>query len=153
MKKRRCKNKNCRCLFVVSPRHPNQRYCSKKKCQSVRKALWEKEKIASDEAYRKNKADSQERWAAKKPWYWKKYREKNPDYTKRNREKQKKRDQRKRDLKADASILQNLAKTDASNHGNNIISGTYTLIPATCNNLAKMDALTVKIERISTGYG
>jgi hypothetical protein len=88
-----------------------------------------------------------------KPWYWKKYREKNPRYTKRNREKQKERDQQKRDLKADTSALKNLAKMDVSNHENNIISGIYTLIPASCGDLAKMDALTVKIETISTGYG
>lgn len=153
MKKRRCKNKSCRCLFVVSPRHPHQQYCSKKKCQNVRKRLWEREKLAWDEDYRKNKADSQGKWLAKKPWYWKKYREKNQDYTKRNREKQKKRDQRKKDLKADKTILKDLAKMDASNHENSIISGIYTLVPASCNNLAKMDAITVKIEKISTGYG
>lgn len=153
MKRRRCKNKNCRCLFVVSPQHPNQRYCAQKKCQRVRKTLWQREKIAQDEAYRKNKADSQERWAKKRPRYWKQYRKDNPDYTKQNREKQKERDLRKKDRRGSASIFKNLAKMDASNHENDIISGFYTLIPASCNNLAKMDALTVKIERISSGYG
>lgn len=152
MKKRRCKNKNCRCLFVASPRHPNQKYCSREKCQRVRKTLWQKIKTANDEDYRKNKADSQERWVAKKPWYWKKYRDKNPDYTNRNREKQRERDQSKRDQRANASIKKLLAKMDASNAENHMISGMYTLIPVNNNNLAKMDALTVKITEISKPY-
>lgn len=153
MKKRRCKNTDCRCLFVVSPRHPKQRYCSKKTCQRVRKTQWQRERIANDEAYRENKADSQERWVAKKPWYWKEYREKHPGYTKRNREKQKIRDLSKRDSRTETSILKNLAKMDASNTEKDMISGIYTLIPSPDNNLVKMDVLTVKIERISKGYG
>ena len=153
MKKRRCKNKNCRCLFAVNPRHPNQQYCSKKKCQRVRKTLWQNEKLANDEAYRKNKADSQARWAANNPWYWKNYREQNPSYTKRNCEKQKERDQLKRDLKTDTSILHNLAKMDASIQEKDVKPGIYKLIPAFHDNLVKMDVLTVKIERISALYG
>ncbi len=152
MKRRRCKNKNCRCLFVVSPRHPNQQYCSKKACQNARKRKWEREKLATDVTYQKNKEDSQERWLLKRPCYWKEYREKNPDYTKRNREKQKERDQSKRASKTDASILKNLAKTDASNVENHITSGVYALIPVNKNNLAKTDALTVKITNISEPY-
>lgn len=152
MKKRKCKNKNCSLLFVVSLRHPNQQYCSRKECQRVRKAKWEREKLVNDKEYRKNKADSQARWQAKKPLYWKKYREKNPDYTKRNRKKQKERDQSKRDLKSTGSILKHLAKMDASTPENHMISGVYTLIPVSGDNLAKMDALTVKIIEIPAPY-
>ena len=152
MKKQKCKNKNCPHLFVVSPRHPNQQYCSRKECQRVRKTKWEREKLASDKAYRENKADSQTTWAAKKPWYWKKYRKKNPDYTKRNREKQKNRDQSKRDIKSNGSIFKHLAKMDASNHENQMISGVYMLVPVNGDNLAKMDALTVKITEIPRPY-
>ncbi len=111
MIKRRCKNKNCRCLFIVNPKHPNQQYCSKKKCQRLRKTLWQRKKMSTDEQYRENQADSQRRWLARKTGYWKRYRKNHPDYTKRNREKQKERDQLKRDKMDDASILQHLAKT------------------------------------------
>ncbi len=38
--------------------------CSKKQCQRARKAKWQREKMASDEDYRKKQADSQARWAA-----------------------------------------------------------------------------------------
>ena len=155
MKKRRCKNQNCRCLFVISPRHPNQQYCSKKGCQRARKTKWHREKIAMDEDYKNNQADCQKRWVTKKPWYWKKYRERNPNYTKRNREKQKARDQSKRSKrgsKVDASILNNLAKMDASNGDNITKSGIYKLIPVNKNNLAKMDVVTVQIIEISEGY-
>jgi hypothetical protein len=152
VKKRKCKNKNCSHLFVVSPKHPNQQYCSRKECQRVRKTKWEREKLVYDREYRKNKADSQERWLAKKPWYWKKYREKNPDYTKRNRKKQKERDQSKRALKSNESILKDLAKMDASNPENLMISGIYTLAPVNGDNLAKMDALTDKITEIPKPY-
>ena len=129
VKKRKCKNKDCRCYFVVSPQHPDQEYCSRKECQSVRKRIWERKKLAQDETYRQNKADSQKRWTSNNPWYWKKYRQNHPDYTRRNREQQKKRDQRKRDLNAKTSVLTNLAKTDVSNNENDIISGIYTLVP------------------------
>ena len=149
MKRRRCKNKDCRRLFVVSLRHPNQQYCSMKKCQRVRKTKWQRDKKASDEYYRMNQTDSNETWLENNPGYWKKYRKNNPGYTQRNREKQKERDQSKRDSKADASISENLAKMDVLSTENNIISGIYWLIPVDKNNLAKMDALTVKITEIS----
>jgi len=148
---RKCKNKKCRRLFVVSARHPNQRYCSRIKCQRARKTKWQSKKIAIDEDYRKNQDDSQQRWLAKKTWDWKKYRENNPEYTRKNREKQKKRDRSKRAAKNKAPILENLAKMDAVTDENKIKSGIYTIIPAPRNDLAKMDALTVKITEISKG--
>ena len=152
MKKRRCKNINCRCFFELSPRHPNQKYCSRKECQRARKTEWQRKKMANDEDYQKNQADCQARWSAKNPDYWKKYRDKNPEYTQRNREKQRQRDRSKSGSKANTSIFRNLAKMDASKAQKPIISGMYELIPVKRQNLAKMDALIVEINEITEGY-
>jgi len=143
---------NCRRVFVASPKHPNQKYCSRKKCQNARKTKWHRKKLAIDEDYRKNQSQSYEKWISNKSDYWKKYRDRNPDYTKRNREKQKERDQSKRKKVAQAantSTLQDLAKIDALTSKKRIIPGVYKLIPVNEDNLAKMDALTVKITVIS----
>ncbi len=162
MKSRRCNNKNCRCLFEVSSRNPDQKYCSKKKCQLKRKAERQRRKIANDVEYRKGQDDCKEKWKTKNPDYWKKYREKNPKYTKKNREQQKERDQKKRDQKElnqqkkvsnpNISIFQNLAKMHPSKLQNPIISGIYELIPAAKQNLAKMHPLIVEINTITVGY-
>jgi hypothetical protein len=110
--------------------------------------------MASDEDYRKNQADSQTRWAAKKEGYWKRYRASHPEYENRNREKQKERDRSKRPRggsKSDASISGGLAKMDAPDPENAIITGTYRLVPVQGDTLAKMDAITVEIRTISGG--
>ena len=86
MKRRRCKN--CNKSFVISSRHPEQKYCSRKECQKARKNNWQRRKLSSDEDYRKNQADCQERWVEKHPGYWKQYRKKNPESARRNKEKQ-----------------------------------------------------------------
>ena len=154
MKKRKCANPACRRLFEPNPKNRNQRYCSRKECQKARKAKWQREKMASDEEYRKNQADSQARWAAKKEGYWKRYRASHPEYEDRNREKQKERDRTRRSRdgpKSDASISGDLAKMDALNPENEIITGTYRLIPVQGDTLAKMDAITVELRTISGG--
>ena len=100
----------------------------------------------------KNQSQSYEKWISNKSDYWKKYRDRNPDYTKRNREKQKERDQSKREKVAQAantSTLQDLANIDALTSKNQIFPGVYKLIPVNEDNLANMDALTVKITVIS----
>ncbi len=162
MKSRRCKNKNCRCLFEVSSRNPDQKYCSKEKCQKMRKAERQRRKITNDVDYQIGQDDCKEKWKTKNPDYWKKYREKNPKYTKKNREKQKERDQKKRDQKEpnqqkrvskpNISISQNLAKMHPSKPQEAIISGTYELIPVTKQSLAKMHPLIVEIKEITVGY-
>ena len=154
MKKRKCENPACGRLFEPSPKNKNQKYCSKKQCQRARKAKWQREKMASDEDYRKNQIDAQKRWAAKKKGYWKEYRASNPEYEKRNREKQKERDRSKRtkrDSKSDASIGGDLAKMDASESENVVVTGTYKLVPIHGDRLAKMDAIMVEIITITGG--
>lgn len=152
MKRRKCANPACRCLFEPKARNRDQRYCSKKQCQKARKAKWQRDKRAGDEDYRKNQADSQARWAAKNQGYWKRYRASNPEYEKRNRQKQKERDRTKRRTgvtKPDASTLGGLAKMDALDSKNNVLTGTYRLVPVLGDTLAKMDAITVEIRTIS----
>ncbi len=152
MKKRRCKNKKCRCPFEVNLRNPNQKYCSKKKCQKKRKAERQRMKMANDKAYSEGQTDCQENWKEKNPNYWKKYREKNPKYTERNREKQKERDRLKRAPKANKSISKSLAKMHPSKPIYPIISMICKVISGKDKSLAKMHPLIVEIHEITEGY-
>lgn len=143
MEKRRCKS--CGCLLEPSPKHPNQKYCTKKKCQRARKSKWQREKLAQDKDYRDNQADCQARWRAKNPDYWKNYRMENPQYTKGNREKQRERNRSKR------AMLNPIAKMDAERGEKHEFSGRYKLIPIDGQMIAKMDAVIVEINEITTG--
>ena len=150
-KKRRCKK--CSCLFEVNPRNPAHRYCRKKGCQQARKSKWQRNKMATDEDYRLNQAAAGRRWREKNRDYWKKYRSRNQEYTCKNREAQKQRNRRRTAAKsADGSILAPIAKMDASKPENTLFAGTYRLIPVLETEIAKMDALIVKIDPIPNGY-
>jgi len=151
VEKRKCANPACRRLFVVDLKNSTQRYCSRKECQRMRKTKWQRKKMANDEDYRKNQADAQKRWTMKQKQYWKEYRAANSEYEKRNRNKQKERDRSKREVRSSVSISDGLAKMDALNNESAIMTGVYQLIPFNGDNLAKMDALTVKITKISIG--
>jgi hypothetical protein len=60
MAKKRCRH--CRCLFTLSARNPDQKYCSHPDCQRARKREWQRQKIKDDAGYRGNQKDAQTRW-------------------------------------------------------------------------------------------
>ena len=97
----------CGRTFIRNPRSKKQSYCNRPECQRKRKALWQKNKMLSDESYRLNHKASQQEWIRNNPGYWKKYRKRRPDKAKRNRELQIIRNRRKRN----PSLI---AKMDAS---------------------------------------
>ena len=134
---------NCNRFFRPNPRVEEQRYCSRKGCQRVRKSRWQREKMTRDPDYKANQKRAQSDWVAGKPDYWRKYREDHPEYAARNRLLQKKRDAERRKC--------NLAKMDALEGENHIETGTYYLVPSLPENLAKMDALGQKVRIISDG--
>jgi len=144
VKRRKCKN--CNELFVITPRHPDQEYCSRKKCQRARKTQWQRRKLSSDEDYRKNQADCQERWLKKHPGYWKRYREKHPEYAQRNREKQRARNRINRRQRPARSTFQNIVKMDAKQRQKPLISGFYELIPVADTPFANMAPIIVRID-------
>jgi len=133
-------------LFVITPRHPDQEYCSRKECQMARKTQWQRRKLSSDEDYRKNQADCQERWLKKHPGYWKRYREKHPEYAQRNREKQRERNQNNRRQPTARSILPTIANMDAKNPQKPLISGFYELTPVADTPFANMAPIIVRID-------
>ena len=139
----RCANPNCRVYFSPDPRVKNQKYCSRKECQRVRKRLWQQQKMASDPDYKANQQDCWRRWSQQNPGYWRQYRLENPQYVESNRIRQKERDRKRR--------WDNLAKMDALDRGCSLISGTYYLFPAGVN-LAKMDALKHRYILFSATY-
>jgi hypothetical protein len=97
----------------------------------------------SDTDYRQNQKDSQQTWQTQHPDYWRQYRDSHPQYRERNRMLQKQRDAKRR--------AKHLAKMDSLKRLKQIKPSTYYLIPCT-GNLAKMDALTQKINVISAAY-
>ena len=134
---------HCRRLFKANPRVKNQKYCNHEICQRARKSRWQQRKMDSDADYRQNQKDSQQTWQTQHPDYWRQYRDSHPQYRERNRMLQKQRDAKRR--------AKHLAKMDSLKRLKQIKPGTYYLIPCT-GNLAKMDALTQKINVISAAY-
>ena len=145
MKRKKCKN--CDRLFVITARHPDQEYCSRKECQKARKNQWQRLKLSSDEDYQKNQADCQARWAAKSPGYWKRYREKHPEYAQRNREKQRERNRINRRQPPAKSMLPTIANMDAKHPQKPLISGYYELTPLSGLPFVNMAPIIVRIDQ------
>ena len=113
-------------------------------CQRERRRRWQQSKLHADADYRANQRQAQRAWADGHGEYWREYRASHPDYTDRSRVEQRRRDCGRRATR--------LAKMDASTPINGVPSGTYRLLAATGDDLAKKDAWTVKITVISKGY-
>jgi hypothetical protein len=143
MECRRCAA--CEQTFRPRAQVPQQRFCGKAACQRERRRRWQQGKRQGDEDYRTNQAQAQRAWAGGHREYWREWRAAHPEYTERNRL-----EQRRRDRQRHASRL---AKMDASASVSPIVSGTYRLVPWTGDDLAKMDACTVKLTVISMDYG
>lgn len=143
------KKKHCKCCrkFFLIIRNPRQRYCGKPDCQRARKNQWRKNIRYNDSDYKSNQKHANQCWQACHPDYWKQYRASHQKYVQRNREKQRVRDGAKMQVKVQEK---NLAKSDAFHEKNIINSDNYWLIPALDNNLAKSDALFIKIDLITT---
>ncbi len=137
----------CRRILPRDSRVKSQRYCGAKDCQRARKRTWQREKLEIDPDHRANKRDSQRAWQRKNPTYWQEYRSKSPSYCKRNRQLQRARDRKR--CRVPATQL-HLAKMDTLEGIFNDTSMTY-FISANPVNLAKMDAIQVKITPFTPG--
>jgi hypothetical protein len=131
---RRCAH--CRCHFLPDPRVKTQRFCSNKACQRARKAQWQRDKLATDPAYRANQRDCQQSWQHQHPHYWRQYRHQRADYRERNRLLQQHRDHKRR--------IRPLAKMDVLEPVTFMQPGIYHLIPVVGPHLAKMEVLSQK---------
>jgi hypothetical protein len=129
---------NCKSTIQIL-KNKNQKYCSEKKCQNIRKNQWRKNKIKLDPEYLENKKLSNKKWQNKNKGYWRKYREKEPLYTLNNIKKQQMR------------RVNQVAKRDALSNLLSSNTNTYNLIPVNCD-VAKRDALLVKITLNTNSY-
>ncbi len=84
----------CSTFFV--PRNKCQIFCSEPDCQRVRKALWQKQKLATDPEYKEEQRLAQNKWLQNNPDYWKDYRSGHPEQADRNRSLQKIRNMKNR---------------------------------------------------------
>ena len=140
----------CACCKRILPRDPrvkNQRYCGAKACQRARKSKWQRQKLELDPDHRANKRESQRVWQDKNPSYWQQYRNKNPYYCERNRQLQRARDRARHRTAATETDLAKMDTLECIFHDNSM---TY-FISASQGNLAKMDAIPVKIIPITPG--
>jgi hypothetical protein len=128
------------CDTFFTPRNKLQQFCSKPDCQKARKALWQKEKLATDPEYRKGQRLAQQKWLENNPDYWKEYRSKNPQKAHRNRVLQRIRNQRKCPHKNICIAKMDVSKTSAQS-----LFGQFWLIPT----IAKMDPIKIFITTAS----
>lgn len=124
----------CDTFFI--PRNKLQAFCSKPDCQKARKALWQKNKLATDPEYAKGQDLSNQKWLMNNPDYWKKYRRKNPEKADRNRALQRIRNQKTQPVKTIG-----IAKMDARKQRNQNLLGQFWLVPT----IAKMDPVKIFI--------
>ena len=141
MESKRCAS--CGKAFHPRRQSPKQTYCSSVPCQRERRRRWQQTR-RGDPDYRDNQARAQAAWAAQHRDYWSDYRRLHPEYSKRNRLLQRERDSRRRERV--------LAKMDVSPYETPVPSGIYRLSPVTRDDLAKVDALMVKITAVTTTY-
>lgn len=148
---------HCSKEFSMSPRCKRQSYCTERACQTARKQIWRRHKIEEDPEYQAGQRLSQSKWLLLRPDYWRQYREKNPKKTRSNRERQRFRDHLRR-VNGQLMATVNLAKSDAVPLGNDKMAektplfrplGEFWLIPIVTTDLAKSDALRVKIEMMT----
>lgn len=142
MDSRRCAA--CGAAFRPRPQTPEQCYCSAKACQRERRRNWQLAKHRSDTDYRENQARAQRAWCERNPDYWRDYRQAHPEYLERNRARQRDRNSRQRERV--------IAKMDASQPNFPLPSGIYRISPAPPIGIAKIDAWTVEITRLSAAY-
>jgi hypothetical protein len=131
----------CSTFFI--PRNKSQNFCSGLGCQRTRKALWQKQKIASDPDYKEGQRLSQNKWLQNNPDYWKKYRHRNPKKADRNRSLQKIRNMKKQHSSKPSKSI-GIAKMDSRKPRTHNLSGQYWLVPT----VAKMDAVKIFITSI-----
>jgi hypothetical protein len=141
---------NCREEKFFNPRFKgHQSYCGDPLCQRARKRLWQKEKIAADEAYRNRQSACLRQWRKKRPLheYQKNYRESHPEYVEKNRQQQTIRNRRGA-KKAQSAAPKKIVKMDRL-ESSLIKSGTYVITPLNIEaseKIVKMDALIVELQ-------
>lgn len=127
------------CGIFFTPRNKLQTYCSKSVCQRARKALWQKQKLATDPEYKKGQHLSQQKWLSANPDYYQNYRQKNPEKADRNRALQK-----IRNHKVQLAKTIGIAKMDARKSCNQSLLGQFWLVPT----IAKMDPVKIFITTV-----
>ncbi len=135
----------CSTFFI--PRNKCQKFCSRPDCQRLRKALWQKQKLATDLEYKEGQRLAQKKWLQNNPDYWQNYRRKNPEKIDRNKSLQRIRNIKKRKNKSTYGVLKStdIAKMDSRRVRGDNLFGQYWLVPA----IAKMDVVKVFIASVS----
>lgn len=129
----------CSTFFI--PRNKSQIFCSTQGCQHARKALWQKNKLATDPEYKEGQRLARKKWLQNNPGYWKEYRRGNPEQAQMNRSLQKIRNMKKRNP---SRRTIHIAKMDARDCSKISLFGQYWLVPI----VAKMDPVKIFIASV-----
>lgn len=138
---------NCHRLMPANIRlKGNQEYCSATACQRVRKAAWQKLKMANDPDYHSQQFEYVRQWRKNHPahQYQKQYRLDHPEYVKTNRELQLIRNQKRSVLLS----FQKIVKMDTLNANQLKKSNTCIMKPFKVDDtgkIVKMDPLLAQI--------
>ena len=127
---------HCRCRLVPHPRARTQRCGANQACQRASKAPWQRNKLATDPAYRAHQRDCQHRWQRQPPQYGRAYRQQRAAYRARHRLLHQLRDDKRR--------APPLAKMDVIEPVTCMHPGIDHRIPAVGEPLAKMDGVAQK---------
>lgn len=123
-----------------------QQYCGDAPCQRACKTEWQRQRKASNAAYRARQQQCVKRWQKNKPLhkYMSQYRADHPDYVAQNRDKQKIRNQKRRLQRQQEKIV----KMDAL-HKQLEKSAIYLMTPYQLDAsqmIVKMDPLVVQLK-------
>jgi len=144
--------KSCNSKVESNPRiKVGQKYCGKPECQRARKRKWQREKMKSDEEYKKKQTEQIKCWREKHLWhnYMSQYRETHPDYVEINRKKQKGRNEKRKEREKSFEN-ENIVKMDALS-ASSIKTRHYRMRSMkrdSQGNIVKMDTLYVELKQI-----
>ena len=135
------------CGTFFTPRNRDQNFCSRKACQSARKAQWERERRRINPEFQQDRKISQKKWLKNNPNYWKDYRQKHPEQARKNRALQKIRNRRRNTAGPTPKAIV-IAKTDARKASPLLLSGPFWLVPV----IAKTDAVKIYFHQIPGAF-
>lgn len=121
----------CKCCRRVVPANPRlkdneQGYCGQTRCQSERKAMWHKAKMARDPGYKNQRAQDKSEYEKRNPGRSSRYRASHSKSCERNRLLQSERDRKRRERRArEADQNREASTADASKEKNIINTDNY----------------------------
>lgn len=143
--------KLCLCCGDLLPVHNNVKnynYCGKKRCQRMRRARWQRKKLARDADYEHCQHEARQKWKSANPDYMKRYRASHPEYRLRDNAQRRIRHNRAGSASNKTAHTENITsavKMDPCLPQQPLQSGCYQLRLLTGDCAVNMDSYTVQL--------